>query len=189
MVWIARRAISSEPSSFTVMSTSMSAGVSSSSAPQCPTAALLTTTSTGPSAGFGGSEELLDRLGVGDVEPVGEARAARVLDERHGVRQHVDPSPTDGHRPPKGGELRRDRLPDARPRAVTTATRAAVRSSSLVVLIGPPLLLPRRGRPVRCSVHGTGKSHSLRSLGGAPGRDRGRSPSRRGRRAVKGDRT
>ena len=52
MVWIARRAISSEPSSFTVTSTSMSAGVSSSSAPQCPTAALLTTTSTGPSAGF-----------------------------------------------------------------------------------------------------------------------------------------
>ena len=58
-------------------------------------------------------EEPLDRIGVGDVELVGEAHTAGLLDQCRGLRQLVDPPAADGDVPTQSSELRRDRLSDA----------------------------------------------------------------------------
>ena len=62
-------------------------------------------------------EERVDRRGVGDVERVGEAGAARSLDQRDGLVEQLDPPPADGDLPAQAPELRRDRLADAGARA------------------------------------------------------------------------
>ena len=77
--------------------------------------ALLTSTSTGPSAAVGRGEERVDRRGSAHVERVRERAAARVGDELGGLVELLDAAGAERDRPAERAERDRDRPADARP--------------------------------------------------------------------------